>query len=65
MAKLCEKLIATKLEQDSIRVDMGQLQEVVAKGTNYLLVKLLTSQPFNHDAFKATMRKIWRPTKTM
>lgn len=28
-------------------------------------MKLLTSHPFNREAFKATMRKLWRPVKMM
>lgn len=41
----------------------SNLEEVVTKGVNCLIAKLFTSRPFNREAFKATMRKAWSPTK--
>lgn len=35
------------------------------QGANCLLVKLLTSKPFNREALKATMSKLWRPSKSL
>lgn len=61
--ELCEKLKATELEQETVRVDTEQLVGVVYKGTSWILAKLHTPRPFNRKAFKAIMRKIWRPAK--
>lgn len=30
-----------------------------------MVAKLHTTQPYNWEAFKTTIRKIWRPTKTI
>lgn len=63
--ELCERLDATELEQELVKVDIEQFVRVVSKGANCMLVKLHTQRSFNCEVFKATMRKIWRPTKPM
>lgn len=60
---LCGQLRLTKLEQEEIHVDSSSLEEVILKGQNYLVTKLLKSRPYNREAFKATMKKIWRLAK--
>lgn len=37
--------------------------EVLNRGRNHLLVKILTQKYFNREAFKDTMKKFWKPTK--
>lgn len=46
-------------------MDARPLDEVLARGQHYLVTKFLTGKPYNKEAFKATMKKIWRPTKPM
>lgn len=36
------------------------VEEVQKRGKNYLLVKLLSVKYFNREAFKATMKKVWK-----
>lgn len=62
---ICERLSLTKFEQKAIQIDYGQLFEVIAKGTNYPLAKLHSVRPYNKEAFKAIMKKIWKPTRLM
>lgn len=47
----------------AICVEASSLEEVVDRGKNCLLIKLLTSRLYNHEAFKNTMHKIWKPVK--
>lgn len=37
--------------------------DVIERGNNFLLIKLLSARHFNKDAFKQTLRKIWRLVK--
>lgn len=60
---LCGQLYLTKLEYEEIRVDACPLEEVLAKGQHCLMTKLLTLRPYNREAFKTTIKKIWRPVK--
>lgn len=62
---LCDQLNLSKLEQEEIQVELSPLKEVITKGTNCLITKLHTNKPQNHEAFKNTMQKVWRPTKTI
>lgn len=39
------------------------VDEVMDRGKNYLVVKLLSQKYFNREAFKATMKKVWKPSK--
>lgn len=41
------------------------LEEVISRGKNCLLVKLLTYIYYNWDAFKATTRNVWWPAKPL
>lgn len=62
---LCEQLKLTKLKKEEIVVELNEVKEVVNRGKNCLLVKLLTRKYFNKQAFKSTMKKLWRPTKSL
>lgn len=42
---------------------VSPLANVVSRGNHYLVIKLCTRHPFNNEAFKTTLRKIWRPAK--
>lgn len=63
--ELCKKLSATKLDNEIIVADIGQLKQVLTKGTNYLVMKLHTSRPYNRVAFKTTMKKVWRLARSL
>lgn len=65
MENLCERLMATDLENEEIWVDLGTVDEVVNKGKNCLLVKLLTNKYFNREAFKYTMHRVRKPVKAI
>lgn len=41
------------------------MTEVLNRGRNCLLVKLLSQKYFNRETFKATMKKFWKPTKSL
>lgn len=60
---LCGQLKLTELEQEAIHVDAQPLEEVIARGQHCLVTKLLTDRPYNREAFKVTMKKIWRLAK--
>lgn len=61
--KLCDQLTLIELEQEEIHVECSSWEEVLTKGSHYLIAKLHTNRPYNHDEFKNTMKKVWRPTK--
>lgn len=63
--KIYEKLSAIDLENEVIVVDTGQLEGVLSRGVNCLVVKLLSRRPFNWIALKTTMKKVWRPTRSL
>lgn len=44
---------------------MNSIEEVVSRGKNCLLVKLLTTMYYNGEAFNATMKKVWCHAKTL
>lgn len=44
---LCDQLSLTKLEQEEILVESSPLDEVISKGSNFLLAKQHTSRPYN------------------
>lgn len=62
---LCERLKSTKLKNEEIFIDLNSIEEVLNKGKNYILVKLLSANYYNRKAFKATMKKVWHPSKTL
>lgn len=55
---LWDRIMATDLEGKEVQVDLDAVDEVVNRGKNCLLVKLLTKKYFNHKAFKYTTRKV-------
>lgn len=44
-------------------MDARPLEEVLTKGQHCLVANLLTNRPYNREAFKATIKKVWRPMK--
>lgn len=63
--ELCDQFNLIELEQEENFVEASSFDEVVAKGSFCLLAKLHTNRPFNWEAFKVTIQKIWRPLKMM
>lgn len=63
--QLCNRLQATELENKEIIVELESVEEVINRGKKCLLVKLLTNKYYNREAFKSTMKKIWRPVKPL
>lgn len=61
--ELCSQLNLAELEKEEFQVAASPLEEVISKGQNCLLTKFHTNRPYNREAFKTTMRKIWRPAK--
>lgn len=61
--ELYNQLHLTKLEKETIFIDASLMDAVVEKGSQCLLAKLHTTQPYNWEAFKATMKKFWRKSK--
>lgn len=60
---LCDQLSLIELEWEEILVEVSPLEEVISKGSYFLLAKFYTSRLYNREAFKQTMRKIWRQEK--
>lgn len=63
--QFCDKLKATKLESEEIIVKLELVEEVLSREKKYQLVKLLSSKYYNREAFKSTMKKIWRLIKPL
>lgn len=62
---LCNQLSLTEFERGEIHMDQCPLEDVLEKGKKCLVVKLHTNRPFNREAFKAIIKKIWRPVISM
>ncbi|XP_041001563.1 uncharacterized protein LOC121247253 [Juglans microcarpa x Juglans regia] len=62
---LYANLLLSEKECEDAAVDVHQVENVLARGEHCLLIKLLTRKHYNHEAFKQTMRKIWRPVRSM
>lgn len=61
---LCQHLSMTEIESEEILMKRNLVDDVVARGKNCLFAKLLTEKHYNREAFKFTMRRAWRTTKT-
>lgn len=55
---LCQRLSATKLDNEEILIEQDSVDDVVARDKNCLLVKLMTNEHYNREAFKVTMGKV-------
>lgn len=44
-------------------MDQSLLEEVITKGSSYLVAKLHTMRTYNRDTYKNMMRKIWKLVK--
>lgn len=60
---ICKKLTSTELEEEEIMIDPKEFLELLDRGTNCLLLKLLSICHFNREVFKQMMQKIWHPVK--
>ncbi|XP_042944768.1 uncharacterized protein LOC122278651 [Carya illinoinensis] len=58
---LYASLSLTEKENEEVLVESSMVEEVLAKGKHCLIMCLLTRKHYNHEAFKATMKKVWRP----
>lgn len=65
MDNLRKRPLATDLEQEKISIDPIAVEDVLVWGKNCLLVKLLSTKYYNREAFKVTMNRVWRPSKTL
>lgn len=65
MGELCKKLMSTDIEKEELRLDLNTVNEVVNRGKNGLLVKLLSTKYINREASKAIIRRVWKPVKTI
>lgn len=63
LERFCEWLRATDLENEKILIERGSIDDVVYCGINNLLMKLMSNRYYNREAFKTTIRKIWRSAK--
>lgn len=61
---LCKHLHTMELENEEVCLELNLLEEVVSRGKNYILVKLLMKRYYNREAFKTTTRKVWWPAKS-
>ncbi|XP_042950030.1 uncharacterized protein LOC122282137 [Carya illinoinensis] len=52
-------------ENKEVSVEPSRLEEVLERGENCLIMKLLIQKHYNHEAFKQTMRKVWRLVKSV
>lgn len=57
---LCDQLRATNFEQEELCIEPSFVGEVIARGKNCLLTKLLSTKYYNRRAFKATMKRVWK-----
>ncbi|XP_042942811.1 uncharacterized protein LOC122276999 [Carya illinoinensis] len=58
---LYASLSLTEKENEEVLVDTRMVEEVLDRGKHCLIMCLLTRKHYNHDALKATMKKVWRP----
>lgn len=63
--ELCKCFTLTDLAQEELVATMNLLSNVVSRGNHCLVNKLCTGQPLHKEAFKSTLRKIWRLAKTV
>lgn len=63
--ELCERFTLMKLEQEELVATMNPLSTMVSRGNHCLVIELCTSQHFNREAFKSTLRKIWQLAKSV
>lgn len=63
LESVSEKLNTTELEEEEIKIELEAFREMVERGSNCLLLKLLSIHYFNIEAFKQTLMKIWRLVK--
>lgn len=54
---LYDRMKLMEIEDEEIMVDLEPLKNL-SKRKQFLLVKLLTTRPYNREAFKLTMKKI-------
>lgn len=57
---LCDRLMATELEEEAFYIEPSSIGSVVDRGKHCLVSKLQSSKYYSREAFKATMRKVWK-----
>ncbi|KAF5463985.1 hypothetical protein F2P56_014103 [Juglans regia] len=63
LGKKYASLSLTEKESEEVVVEINQVEEVLYRGENCLIMQLLTRKHYNHEVFKQTMRKVWRTVK--
>ncbi|KAJ0017104.1 hypothetical protein Pint_10782 [Pistacia integerrima] len=58
--ELYASLSITEKENEAVMVTLNDLQDVLPYGEKCLLMRLFTKKYYNKEAFKGTMRKIWK-----
>lgn len=61
----CEQLKTMDLENETLMVDCSSVADLENRGKKCLLVKLLTPKYYNREAFETTMRRVWRPVRSL
>lgn len=56
MLSIFELLKTIELENEELVVDFNSVEEVLKRGKSFLLLRLLTTQYYNREALKNTMR---------
>ncbi|KAF5451933.1 hypothetical protein F2P56_026987 [Juglans regia] len=65
LEKMCGKLSLTEQEEEVVVVDEESLDGALGRSEKCLLFKLFTDKQFNKEAFKSTMKRLWRPGKSI
>ncbi|GMY19573.1 hypothetical protein FCV25MIE_14812 [Fagus crenata] len=59
LAEMCRRLHLSDTERSNLRLRTGKIQQSKHEAKYSLLFRLLTTRPFNGEAFKATVRNLW------
>lgn len=62
---LCNRLQVIELDNEEASIRINSMKDVVARGKNYLLMKLLSNRYHNREALKFTMTKVYSPSRAI
>lgn len=65
MDQLYARLQTMDLENEELVVDNNSVPKVENRVKKCHLLKLLTTKYYNREAFRATMRQVWRSVKAI